>query len=87
MRKKSDSSEEVKNQQSLKEITKSKILANAPCKYIDTTPAGNKVERYPAVNCNRECLSCGWNPVVKKLRLIKKGYITHCNLDADDSEE
>lgn len=46
-----------------------------PCKF---QVWNQKKERYelilPAVNCGRNCDSCGWNPDVAEKRLEKMGY-------------
>ena len=60
------------------EIAYSKALppGTAPCAREEwNTAKGKKMYLKPNVYCLWPCDRCGWNPVVKKRRLIKMGYL------------
>ena len=43
---------------------------NVPCGYRGWDVKRHRfVYRYPAVDCETGCVSCGWNPAVKERRL------------------
>lgn len=46
---------------------------NAPCLFIERVK-GQETRRAPAVDCEWNCDTCGFNPQVKERRLCRLGY-------------
>ena len=52
----------------------------APCEYEFYEEKKQKnVTSWPAVDCDYDCLHCGWNPEEAKRRM-KEGYFTYSNV-------
>lgn len=57
------------NDEAFNENRRQKRLVHPPCTTTVINAAGKEVTEYPAVLCNFECDTCGWNPAVKKQRV------------------